>query len=381
MAYLNSAIKTVRVGIESSLNTTPSSWTYIEPQGDPLYPDVTHNKLEVTGQRDAGAIKARCVGTKAASVALKLLARGTGTGADDGVSAGSSELDPLLTCAMGDTPNHGEGADIVSATGSTITVGSGQGSNFAAGDAVMYYISASASHEVRYISSISGDTLTLTSAPSGTVSTSADLYASSTWAADQTDGDHSTLQLQVYDDDHWSKYLKGCSVKASLDVPTSGMATLDFNLTADDVSENSSATAPAFVAATTACAIPIQGVKVLLDGTLTESIDLKLDFGFEPAQRPAQSGEQGFAGHHYSWAGAKLTGKIYYDATMLTTMNSASTVEVEVQVGTSAMNAIAFRLPAVDFTAKHATANGEDVLEIEGIATGASAFLFSVFGA
>ena len=385
MTDINSSIKTVRVGSEASLNATPSVWTYLEPQGDPLFPDVTTTKIDHTGQRDGGSVAVRGVGPVTGAASIKLDVRGNGTGAGDGVTAGDGEMGVLFDAALGVAGNADVGAAIVSATGSpttAITVGSGDGAGFTVGNAVMFLTSAG-KWDVRFVDSIVGDVITLDRASSGVaVTASAVLYASTAWTANQTDSDHGTLQLQVYDDDNWSKFLKGASVTCSIDAPSSGKITADFSFVADDVDEdNSSATAPTFVAATDANPIPVMGVPVYFGSDLTETIDLKIDFGFDVAQRVSQHGVNGFAGHIYTWRGAKVSGKIYFDATLYATMQSASTVDMLIQLGTAAGNAMGIRMAAVDFTAKHTTDNGLDVIEFEGVATGLNALRVALFAA
>lgn len=377
---INSALKTVRIGKEGSLNATPSSWTYLKPQGDPLFPDVAVEKVAQTGQRDAGQIAADCVGVTTGAAALQLFARGNGSGAYGGISAGTAELDPLMEVALGSSVVSDAGSTVVTASGSTITVTTGQGSNFSVGNAVLFS-NADGNGEVGFIKSISGDTLTLEHAPSSAVA-HASIYASSTWEADQIDPDHGTVQLQVFGgDDEWSKYLKGCSVAGSLTIPSKGQAMLDFSLVADDVDEGTQA-APTFSSATDACAITIANSYSWFDGSLIENIESKVDFGFTPTPIVSQAGSNGVAGHRYEWTGAKITGKCYYDATIYTAMQSADTVDMELQVGNQGGNAVGVRMADVSFSSvKHSTMNGLDIIEYEGHVTGADSFYFSLFAA
>ena len=386
MTAINSALKTVRVGKEATLDATPSTFTYIKPQGDPLFPDVMVEKIEQTGQRDAGQIAAACVGNSTGAASIDLLARGSGTAADDGDTAGTAELGVLMAAALGNDAVSDTSDSITSATGSTITVGSGGGSHYTVGNAVLFKSSISSGYiyEIGFIKSIAGDVITLEHAPRGTVVTaSAVLYSSSTWTANQTDGaGHDTVQLQVFADDDWSKYLKGCSVIGSLDIPESGQSHIKFDLVADDVErDDSGVTSPTFVSATSACAITMANNNFHFGGDRKELISANVDFGFDVAQIPAQSGANGHSGHMYTWRGAKVTGKMFYDATVYGDMDSASTFDLELQVGISGGNALAVMMRDVSFTsAKHATSSGIDVLEFEGHTTGADSFSIAVFG-
>jgi hypothetical protein len=342
-------------------------------QGEPTAPTCDQEKIPVDLVRTDGEQTAGILGNKSASHEIKAYLRGKGAGAGNGVSAVGGPLDAVLDALFGGSGGvHGTGKSTTN-THSTTTINVTTTAGNAVGGAFVLDSDSSAASrfEIREIATVNTDaSYVLDRALQGTPANNVVLYGCTSWAIDADDPDHPHLGFKL-EGDSWRRDLTGCGVKAKLSIPSSGLVSVDVSVMASDWSdtaeENPTYSAPS-------SAQPLKQNSILWIGSdKYEMIEGSVDFGLSPAPHVATEATNGLAGYVYKYDGATFSAKVYHSDTLLATLQSASTVDIGIQIGdpTGADrpgNTAYIRIPAFqcDGKPKIESMNGVDVISFSG---------------
>lgn len=368
----------LQVGTQTGTTDTPGAFTFIDAQNQPIIPETSQGKLDVTLQNSDGEKTASCLGAKTGSINITTLVRSNGTAAGDGDTAAVTEVKTLMDAAMGFTGQAGVG-DTAGSSNTTSSIKLADTSLFFDGTAstqaasgIMMDVGSSV-YEAREVATVNTDTdivpdRVFSAAPAN----SAVIYAATSWYLDADNTAHSHLYFKT-EGENWRRDLLGCATTLKLNLSPASLATFEWGVVANNWTDTAEEN-PTYSAPSSACGLAVLGSPFYIGATKTEFIEGSIDFGLAPQKRTATEGAQGANGFIYTYAGATFSGKIYHNDTTLATMQSATTIDIAFQLGTSPANAWYFRIPALDVKdAKIVEYNGVDVIEFSGVATRPSA--------
>lgn len=370
-----SSLRWLQVGTQTGVTDTPGAFTFIDAQNQPIVPDAMQGKLDVSLQNADGEKTAAVLGAKTGGINITTLIRGDGTAAGNAAVAAVTETKKLMDAALGFTGQAGTGDTSDNDTHTTTSIKLSDTSLFYDGTSGAYAASCymvdvgSGVYEAREVATVNANTdLVPDRAHSAAPAAEAVLYAGTSWYLDADNTAHDHLYVKC-EGANWRRDLLGCSVGLSANFPTSALATFEWALQANDWNDEAEEN-PTYSAATSASGLVVLGSPFYIGATKTELIEGSLDFGISPQRRVATEGNQGGNGFIYTYGGAQFSGRIYHDDTTLATMQSATTIDIAFQLGTSPANAWYFRIPALDVKdAKIVEYNGIDAIEFSGTAT------------
>lgn len=338
--------------VESSFATDPSAngsgYAFVHAQD--ITVKLERKVIERPLQNNTITRNTHTMGGYKSTLTFKTEMRGTGTAAASTVAAIDGEVGKLLKAVFG-TQDKDTGS-LVSGSGSTTTtidVTAGQGSQFSIGNLVG--VGLSTGIEVRRITNIATDTLTVTPAFSGAPANGNTVYAADNFRL--ADSGHGTVSF-VAKGDGREFCLTGCmgSVKFG-GITADGRPMFDFNFMGDGWSETTKASLPAATDSYTNYAPTVVGSPCYISTSATglTIAEFDLDLGNKIVEQPSTAGTNGRA--TYVVTGRDIKGKLkaFFNTTQLTSFKNATEVPILMQVGSTAGNIVAFAIPKAQFTA------------------------------
>lgn len=361
---------------------TPGTLAFLEPTSDsdgimPKQGKVPRDLIRGDAERYSDR-----VGAKSVSVGLTLEV--TGTSPADGTAVNASndtEIGDLLDLFLGQTANNDGHASTPAvlgsgSTGTTVELGSGDGADFTAGNAVLAPMGASNINEAREIVSKSTDTLTVDRNIGGTPSSGGTVYPSATWYLNPRtlNPTHAyfTEEHEAGDGSAESRFdAFGCApARLRFNFPNNGgLITAAMSFEGSDWDDTVAVDDPTFSAPTKGSPIPFVDSPLFVGNNELCVRNLSLEIVCELVPRECSGGPNGFKGYLITNRTATLSGEFYVGDLSgevpigsgtpdLGDLQGNSTQDVAIQFGRDPGACMYIRMPAADFTANFAKGNG-----------------------
>lgn len=317
----------------SDLTATPGTLIQLAPESHGFVPPERikiERKAQTAGARFLGSIAGPL---ELAEYSLEQVVRGMSGNAGGAVDAeASSEIGSILDVIFGgdSTDPSGSGGTVAGGTGSTPTLIVSSGTNFAAGQAVLFPTSV-ATH-AREIVSVATDTLTLDRDYSGTPSNGTTTYRAPYWKHDLSIIEHKHGYFDA-EGSNYRRIFKGCMGKGSLKFAINDYVRLMTSWKATDVADSAEAN-PTYTEATAGDALLSVNSYFYVGDQAYTFHDLSVDFGGSVTPRNAHNGVNGVHGYGVFDKAASISGKLYVgDNSSLGDIDDSSTTPLNVNIG------------------------------------------------
>jgi hypothetical protein len=297
----------------------------------------------------------------------------SGTHASETASATATTLSSLLKCAMGGR-DLGYAVGVASSSTNTVTVDTGEGSNYEQGDFIFLIPTSSSDGQFYRVQSVSTDTLTLdrnvhaTADNTGTIKAVIDVFFDQDALTKSDDANHTTLAFLFEGEDgedNWD--LRGCKVAASIDtieagqpvrVAFDGMHTtfLHETLSAEGLTGTYEGEGPLAVGTADDTLFLLADNGSSLASTVVHSLTPTIGVGWEKVTGP--NGTEGV--HGYIATGFDAVGmscSVRFDDNYATDWRAQTEKHALLQVGTT-QAAIGFYWPRLEYAAEPSRGQG-----------------------
>lgn len=366
---------------------TPGSLAFLEPlRGSsgivPVQGKVPRDLIRGDAEHYADKVGAK-------SVTVQQILEVTGTSPADGTAVNAStdtEIGDLLDLFLGQAANndgHGSTPAVLgsSSTGTTVNVGTGDGADFTAGNAILAPMGASNINEAREIVSKSSDALTVDRNIGGTPSAGGTVYPSATWYLNPRtlNPTHAffTEEHEAGDGSAESRFdAYGCApATLRFNFPNNGgLITAEFNFEGTDWADDVAIEDPTFSAPTKGSPIPFVDSPLFVGNQELCVRDLAFEITCTVVRRECSGGPNGFKGFIITDRRATLSGQFYIGNLSgevpvgsgtpdLGDLQGNSTQDVAIQFGRDPGACMYVRMPAADFTANWNKANGLQMVQ------------------
>lgn len=301
----------------------------------------------------------------------------SGTHAAEGAFATATQLSTHLRAAWGGrTLNRAAG--LASSTGSTVTVDTGEGTNFKEGDLIYAYDDSAAAGEWLVVQSKSTDTLTVdrafpfTATTSDTIKGVVQCFPDWLVATDHSNASHKTLAMAfkgVDSEDYW--HLLGVKPAVEMDAITQNQAPiLRFSamvtsfehegLTPDDIDGAPEGQAPLAVGTGDSCRFFL----AKKSGALAEvdSSTIQVRFGITQAKDAGPNGHEGVHGYvAQGFEGGGLDCSVRFKDEFAEDFRADEVYHALIQIGDGEEDSVCLYFPYLEFSAEPARTGSDNI--------------------
>jgi len=365
--------------------TAPSASTYLCHRTNSVT-TVENKSDDTTRCGDGGERRRRLRTGDEVSIEVSDALRGLETNDGTTITPGTAwSLDALLAHIMG--------ADAATATAASAMTCVAAGSDESTGELVVdddsktapgllaAFTGSGGEYTMREVVSESSDVLTLDRPYPSIPDNGATIYPGVTYYLDP-DADQPYIFFDVEDGaGEWRRQLEACqAMSLRIDFPAAGEVTYTMSFVGNSFTR-ASAASPSFTAPSLGSGIRVVDSPFFIGddeyafrgGALTITLDL--------AEIPATTGPNGGFGRAVLDRRAELSGSLYLGsssspaelpatgAVSVAGLNAEGTSDIALAVGTAVTRSIYLRMPAADFTAREAEADGLDTVDFTAVAT------------